>query len=248
MATIVKKKPGQTDDQLIAQFKKKVLYEEIVEEAKILALKERIDLHTLNEELLRQFLVDHGLGIECSGFVYHILDAELRARGLGALKSHLKFPETHSPWRKLVARLRPVENTNVRVLADEANSVPVSLSDVQSGDIIIFLNAGAKHDRDHVLLVEKAQYNTSTQQHVNTVRNSLFLIPNSLTYIHSFQWRTDGKYHHGVRRGQIEIVDESKPLIEQRWIENGMGGDENETLGHAKTAESVRIRRLKILQ
>ena len=34
MATIVKKKPGQTDDQLIAQFKKKVLYEEIIEEVR----------------------------------------------------------------------------------------------------------------------------------------------------------------------------------------------------------------------
>ena len=32
MATIVKKKPGQTDDQLIAQFRKKVLNEEVLEE------------------------------------------------------------------------------------------------------------------------------------------------------------------------------------------------------------------------
>lgn len=34
MATVVKKKPGQTDDQLIAQFKKKVLNEEIIEEVR----------------------------------------------------------------------------------------------------------------------------------------------------------------------------------------------------------------------
>ena len=34
MATVVKKRPGQTDDQLIAQFKKRVLNEEIIEEVK----------------------------------------------------------------------------------------------------------------------------------------------------------------------------------------------------------------------
>lgn len=34
MATVVKKKPGQTDDQLIAQFRKKVLYEDIIEEVR----------------------------------------------------------------------------------------------------------------------------------------------------------------------------------------------------------------------
>lgn len=34
MATFVKKQPGQTDDQLIAQFRKKVLNEEIIDEIK----------------------------------------------------------------------------------------------------------------------------------------------------------------------------------------------------------------------
>lgn len=34
MATFVKKQPGQTDDQLIAQFRKKVLADDIVAELK----------------------------------------------------------------------------------------------------------------------------------------------------------------------------------------------------------------------
>lgn len=34
MATVVKKRPGQSDDQLIAQFRKKVLFEEIIEEVR----------------------------------------------------------------------------------------------------------------------------------------------------------------------------------------------------------------------
>jgi len=34
MPTVVRKKPGQTDDQLIATFRKKVLSEDIIEEIK----------------------------------------------------------------------------------------------------------------------------------------------------------------------------------------------------------------------
>lgn len=34
MATFVKKQPGQTEDQLIAQFRKKVLNEELIDEIK----------------------------------------------------------------------------------------------------------------------------------------------------------------------------------------------------------------------
>lgn len=34
MATIVRKKPGQTDDQLISQFKKKIFNENLLEELK----------------------------------------------------------------------------------------------------------------------------------------------------------------------------------------------------------------------
>lgn len=34
MATIVKKQPGQSEDQLIAQFRKKVLNEDLIDEMK----------------------------------------------------------------------------------------------------------------------------------------------------------------------------------------------------------------------
>ncbi len=34
MATVVKKKPGQSEDSLIAQFRKKILNEEVLEEVK----------------------------------------------------------------------------------------------------------------------------------------------------------------------------------------------------------------------
>lgn len=34
MATVVRKKPGQSEDSLIAQFRKKILNEEVIEEIK----------------------------------------------------------------------------------------------------------------------------------------------------------------------------------------------------------------------
>src|SRR3989344_4173036 len=50
--------------------------EEIAEEAKILAMKEHVLLNTLANDALKQFLVNHTIGIDCSGFVYHVLAAE----------------------------------------------------------------------------------------------------------------------------------------------------------------------------
>ena len=55
--------------------------EEIVEEAKIISIQYHLgffesgNLGTFNADTIRHFLADHGLGIECSGFVTHILRA-----------------------------------------------------------------------------------------------------------------------------------------------------------------------------
>ena len=73
------------------------------------AFKDKIDLGSLADENLRRFLVDHNLGVDCSALVYHILDAESKARGQGPLKKHLKFPNIKNPLRKLLTKLRTVE-------------------------------------------------------------------------------------------------------------------------------------------
>lgn len=203
---------------------------EIVEEAEILAMKEKINLTEISDGAVKKFLVDHNLGIDCSGFVFYLLEAELSVRKNISLKNKIRFEPILNPLRSLIRKLRVVENINVQVLSSEKNSATVNLSDIQPADFIVILNSGHDSARDHVLFVQSVEYEKN--------------IPSKIHYVHSFQWSTDGKYNHGVRRGIIEIVNPGTPLTEQKWIEQNIEGEKNETYKRACGAEKVEIRRL----
>jgi hypothetical protein len=96
--------------------------DEIAEEALIISLRDKIDLDSLDTETLKKFLVGHHLGVDCSGFAYHVLSAEVTAQGKGKLKQYLKFSQQTDILRKLILLLRPAENTSVKVLADTHNT------------------------------------------------------------------------------------------------------------------------------
>ena len=83
--------------------------EELVEETLIYAKQKNISLHTLSSEKIKQFMVEHKLGIDCSGFAFYILDAEARVRNT-KLARLLSFTRK-SFLRRLIARFRTVENT-----------------------------------------------------------------------------------------------------------------------------------------
>lgn len=167
---------------------------EIVEEAEIIALREKVDVKTLDTDVLKKFLVDKGIGIDCSGFAYHVLDAESHARNGKSLKSYLTF--RLNPLRRLLARLRTAEQVSVNVLADNTNSTPINAKDVRVGDIITLLNPLY----NHVLVIESVNGNL-------------------LNYIHSYAWPDEGVYGHGVRRGTLTLSNND--LMKGVWLENG---------------------------
>ena len=204
--------------------------QDIIEEANIFAVKEGVDLNTLDEEQLRKFLVDHNLGIDCSGLVYYILDAELKSQKKKNLKDTLDFSNQKNPLRKLLTKFRTVENTSVQILTDKKNSHEVKLNEVLPGDFISLLGHGEKQDRNHIMLIHEVNYNQKSK-----IEN--------LKYTHSFEWRADGKYNSGVRQGKIEVIDANKTLIHQNWIEKRKEGQENETFNHAKKAKILKIQR-----
>jgi hypothetical protein len=164
---------------------------EIEEEAQLIALRCHTDLATLSAENLKKFLVDNNLGIDCSGFVYHVLNAE------APLAPRLTFPNV-SLLRKLLTKLRPIENTNVKVFAHKKNSTTVPLSDVQAGDIITMVGSKKVGNPDHILLVEEVNRN-------------------AISYVHAYKFASDGTYNHGIKHGTIEMTDSSKPITEQVW-------------------------------
>lgn len=202
--------------------------EEIVDEATLFAFKHKVDLKKLSDEDLKKFLVDHNLGIDCSGLAYSILDTELKSQKKGSLKKHLKFP-TKNFLRKFIIRLRTIENTGVQTFADEKNSTMIALKDIQPGDFIIFLNTMEKGFH-HIVTIHAVEYENTS--------------PKTLFYTHSLHWQKDGKYAHGVRQGSIEVTDFQAPLLNQKWTEGEKQAEENETYLHAQSAERLELRRL----
>src|SRR3989344_7810930 len=105
--------------------------EEIKDEALLYALREKVDLKMLTSETYKKFLVDHKLGIDCSGLAYHVLDAESRARGLGTLQHKLHFPFANILTRiNMFVFNKYVENAGVRTFASDSNSKEVALLDI----------------------------------------------------------------------------------------------------------------------
>lgn len=203
---------------------------EIAEEAVLIAMREKIDLATLSENALKQFCVEHSLGIDCAGLAYYILDAESKAIGIGPINKQLSFPFGTSPIRKLVTKFRPAENTSVQVFAHQRNTSIVPLHSVRPGDLIVLLDSGGFGVPNHVLLIHQ------TDHHPNGIE--------TLHYTHTLRWSTDGAHSHGVRQGRIDIIDPAGTLLRQSWIEQGKTGQENETYRRAISAKILEIRRL----
>lgn len=206
---------------------------DIAEEALLISLRNKNDLKKMTDETLREFLVYHKLGVDCSAFYYHVMDAEFKTRKLGGLKKYIKFPYIKNPLRLLLTKLRNVEHAGVRTFSHEKNSHEVKLKNIQPGDMIVMLETGTNHNFNHILLVTAVE---KVDDH-----------PTIIFYHHSFAWANDGKYHHGVRPGKIVISDDNLNLSAQTWTEKEKTGKENETFVHAEQARTLIIKRLNKL-
>lgn len=220
--------------------------EEIVEEAKILSSQYQHNIfdkdgyccvHAAHDdkektEDIRKFLIDNGLGVDCSGYVGHILIAHhLEKHGVNIAKKILFWPLKNF-WRYLVAKLRPVENMSVRVLAKNENSKKIAdgmnqfdWSKIEPADIVIMIETGPNKKRNHILLIEDNEGSI-------------------IKYVHARAWSSEGKYGHGVARGEIRITKPGANLLEQTWEEFGKINQENETYREARDAKIFEVRRI----
>lgn len=206
---------------------------DIADEAAIIALREEDDIKKMDDAGLKEFLVRNKLGVDCSGFYYHVLDAELRARGLGHIREHLKFPFIKNPFRKLLTIFRPAEHAGARTLSHGKNAVEINMNEIVPGDMIMMINTGVNHNFNHMLLVHE----------IKEEKNQ----PKIIYYTHSFTWSSDGQFGHGIKQGQIKITDPDKNILEQLWTEKEKTGNDNETYHHAELARELKIKRLRIL-
>ncbi len=202
---------------------------DIVEEAELIALRDRIALVELSDEAIKKFLVDHNLGVDCSALAYYTLAAEVSAQKKIDLRKVLHFTHATNFVRRFLTRLRPAENVSVAVLADDKNTMPISLLHVQPGDLLILWQTGPEKKLNHVLVVHATD-------------------SDAIHYTHTFRWSKEGQYEHGARQGTVTITDPAKPLTEQKWEEKGQTGATNDTYQHALLAAKIELRRLKTLE
>ncbi|MFA6158650.1 MAG: hypothetical protein WC763_03455 [Candidatus Paceibacterota bacterium] len=202
--------------------------EEIAEECEIRALQNRVTLSSLSTDKLKEFLVSQDLGVDCSGFAYHVLDAALSERRGKRLSGYIRT-RREGFVGKLIARLRPAENIGVATFADERNSGAISAAEAKAGDMVVFMGTGRDRTYNHVLVI------TGVEKIDDAVR---------LSYAHSYAWPSDGPCGHGVREGHILIHGNN--LLGGTWKENGMVGEDNYTHQSARDARESSIRRLRV--
>lgn len=127
--------------------------QEIINETKFIAQKEDVDLGKFSAEEIYRFMVEHNLGIDCSGLVVYILKAVYQeTKKVNILRKIKIVSFLRKPWRYIISLLRPVENISVRVLAHNKNSFLIeSFSDLLPGDMLVRANLR------HVYLVTKVE-------------------------------------------------------------------------------------------
>lgn len=214
--------------------------EEIVEEAKIISLQYHAGLfdkgghcclhneHTgekVSPEQIRKFLIDHNLGIECSGFVTQILRAHFKeTKNIDiAHKFFIVSPKRFLRW--LISKIRPIENIGVRIWANDLNTTIINWQEAKAGDVITAIDVSVPNKHNHILLV---------------VENNSGVIK----YVHARAWSSEGKYGHGVAEGVIRITHPAGGLLDQEWEELGKMGANNETFVETKSAKLLEVRRV----
>lgn len=198
--------------------------EEIAEECEIDAKLARIKIVDLSADKLKEFLIENDLGIDCSGFAYHVLNAFCQERTNKNLQSFVK-PLRHGFFGGIIGRLRPAENIGVTAFLQSSKTIKIG--GILPGDVIIFQGTGKEKIYNHILVI--------TAVH-KTDDDTL------ISYAHSYDWPSDGKLEHGVREGQIIVHGED--LLGGTWKEKNQTGIENYTFESAKNAQEVRVRRL----
>lgn len=202
---------------------------DIKDELEIIITKEKIDPNSFDNESLKKTLVDNRLGIECSGFCYHVLEAESLYRGFGSISKKIKFINCNNIISKIKCSLRPVENCDVATFASDENSKIISLKNVLPGDIITMVSDRDHVDRNHILIIKEVHYENSN--------------PKKIIYSHSISYPEDGIYNNGVRDGEINIINPELKITDANWSENHKENENNSLYLRAQKSKTE-VRRL----
>jgi hypothetical protein len=166
------------------------------------AKKTGFDLHTANTSQIKAFMIKEGIGVDCSGFVYNVVNQLLLEKGLGSLDTKiLRFSGVIGKIERALLSKNRVRRSSADTLTNNLNTVPIEkVSDIRAGDVIRLTPLDWKGK--HVLLV------------VAVTARYIF-------YAHS----SANTQQDGPHISFIKILDSQKSLQEQEWVELTKAGE-----------------------
>ena len=182
---------------------------EIENLTKHIAQQSNFNLNQATSSQIRQFMRRKGIGVDCSGFTYHLLKAFHQSETITDISTILKRPISFNPlnWlRHIRYRL------DVRAFTSLRNSYPLSqLNQLRPGDLI------RMESGKHVLII---------LEHKN----------NQIIYAHSSYKTTKIK---GVHLSKITITKPSQSLENQIWHERTPSRKSLKTHYHPENEDGI---------
>ena len=203
--------------------------EEIEFEAKIWEKLKGVNFNQMNEGEIRQFLIDRGIGVDCSGFIMHVLNEWFLLKTNKSIWGKLKIPD-----KNLIAKIsyffKPIQKLGAEIITNNENTSKVNLNEVIPLDLI--RSKGQKQNAHHVLLITKVKKDQDKKT-------------KEIHYINSNE-----KYdkQNGIREGKIIINNPDKNLELQNWIDNDDNGANHVLDGYLKNIKDNGIRRLNAIK
>ena len=203
--------------------------DEIVQEAKIWEKLKGVNFNEMSESEIREFLMNRGIGIDCSGFILQVLNAYYKSKTGKNIWKKFK-PFNRSFMGRIGFLLKPVEKLGAEIMSNEENAVPVKTKDVKPLDVIRM--KWKKKNSHHILLIVGVEKNDKDEV-------------TKIEYAHSIPKFGDKS---GVKFGEIEITDQEKDLKDQNWLEEDENGVKHTYEGYMIQVEDNGIRRLGALR
>jgi hypothetical protein len=203
--------------------------EEIIMEAKIWAKIKGFNLETSSPAEIKKFLEEKGIGIDCSGFIIHVMNELVKVQRPSPIWNFIKV-KNKGFLGGLKFKLRPVENIGAETITNEINADKIEIKDVLPGDLI--RSKAKKNNGHHIMLVTEVEYDHNH-------------LPTKITYTHSSPYYGE---LNGIKTGEIKITDISKPLQDQEWFEKDSEGVNHTFEGFMVNVSDNGLRRLKVME
>lgn len=161
------------------------------------AFKEKFNLEKSSPEKITQFMITQGIGIDCSGFVYNVLDAYLKKeKNISLANILLRYPGILGKVERFFFKNNRVRRISAATLTSDLNTKLIkSVTDIRPGDLMRLTPPGYLRGKHIAIIIDV---------------NEEYII-----YAHSSE-ATSTKGPHFCR---INIIDAKKGLEYQQWLE-----------------------------